>query len=61
MLSHAENQSLEQALRAKNGKPEFGKRRTQVFLPPGRPKTKSPPLGGQQAKGAAWVFLCAIA
>ncbi|MGO3713980.1 MAG: hypothetical protein ACTJGJ_14200, partial [Alcaligenes aquatilis] len=53
MLSHTESLSLEQAFRAKNEKPEFGKRRTQFFLSPGRPKTKSTPLGGQQAKGAA--------
>ncbi|VFR41877.1 hypothetical protein BER2_1490 [plant metagenome] len=25
-----------------------------LFLSPGRPKTKSGPLGGQQAEGVAW-------
>ncbi|VFR63422.1 hypothetical protein ISE1_1311 [plant metagenome] len=29
-----------------------------LFLSPGRPKTKSGPLGGQQAEGAAWGSFC---
>jgi hypothetical protein len=88
MLSHTENQSLEQALRAKTKNLSLANAELRFFCRRAAPRQKAPPWGaasqrrgegacfvagppqdkkhplggrGQQAKGAAWVFLCAIA